>query len=133
MKTEDAQKSGPKMISLKHALLCVNCELICQTERDCPHCCSKQLMPLAQMIGGSLVVGATKTVSAMKNKSGSTIPGCDSDKLTSKTITAYRQVVANCEYATSANNRGDPVALRGGPASAVEEFSTRDRRYQETF
>lgn len=42
------------MIPLKRAMLCVNCELISDTERDCPRCGSKQLMSVPRIVGGSL-------------------------------------------------------------------------------
>ncbi len=42
------------MIPLKRAMLCVNCELISDTERDCPRCGSKQMMSVMRIAGGSL-------------------------------------------------------------------------------
>ena len=45
------------MIPLNRAMLCVNCELISDTERDCPRCGSKQMMSVTQIAGGSLYRG----------------------------------------------------------------------------
>ena len=47
-----------QMIPLNRALLCVNCELITETRRDCPQCGSKQLMKVTQIAGGSIYHGA---------------------------------------------------------------------------
>jgi hypothetical protein len=73
MKTEQtgigAIRHSTGMISLECAVLCVNCELISGTERDCPRCGSRQLMPMVQMIGGSLFAVRPSAASAM----GSTI------------------------------------------------------------
>ncbi|HTC95436.1 MAG TPA: hypothetical protein VK699_18460 [Terriglobales bacterium] len=68
------------MISLKRAMLCVNCEFISdayspETGPDCAACGSKQLIALAQMVGGSLLAGNTE-VSVAKAKSEGAAP-CD--------------------------------------------------------
>lgn len=56
------------MISLSRAMLCVNCELISETERDCPNCGSKQLMAVVQMLGGSLLNQAKNPSAALRNE-----------------------------------------------------------------
>lgn len=43
-----------QMIPLNRALLCVNCELVVETKRDCPRCGSLQLIKVAQIVGGSI-------------------------------------------------------------------------------
>ena len=52
--TREPEHDSPQMISLSRALLCVNCELITETKRDCPRCGSKQLMKVTQIAGGSI-------------------------------------------------------------------------------
>jgi len=52
--TCEPEHDSPQMISLSRALLCVNCELITETTRDCPRCGSKQLMKVTQIAGGSI-------------------------------------------------------------------------------
>ncbi len=56
------------MISLSRAMLCVNCELISEIERDCPSCGSKQLMAVVQMLGGSLLNQAKNPSAALRNE-----------------------------------------------------------------
>jgi len=66
------------MISLNRAMLCVNCEFISdgyspETGPDCAACGSKQLIAVAQMIGGSLLIGNTEG-SVAKAKSEGAAP-----------------------------------------------------------
>ena len=63
-----ARRGGAQMISLSRAMLCVNCELISETERDCPSCGSKQLMAVIQMLGGSLLNQAKNPSAAFWNE-----------------------------------------------------------------
>jgi hypothetical protein len=66
------------MISLNRAMLCVNCELISETERDCGACGSKQLIAVAPIIGGSLLTRKTEEAT----KSGSLAPNNKPSELT---------------------------------------------------
>jgi len=66
------------MISLNNAMLCVNCEFISDryspgTGPDCAACGSKQLIAVAQMIGGSLLTGDAEG-SVVKAKSEGAAP-----------------------------------------------------------
>ena len=56
--TREAAHPSPQMIPLNRALLCVNCELITETKRDCPRCGSKQLIKVTQSAGGSIYTRA---------------------------------------------------------------------------
>jgi len=74
------------MISLNRAMLCVNCEFISDgyspgTGSDCAACGSKQLIAVAQMIGGSLLTGNTEA-SVAKAKSEGTAPHDKPSELT---------------------------------------------------
>jgi len=67
-RNKGVRRGGAQMISLNRAMLCVNCELISETERDCPNCGSKQLMAVIQMLGGSLLAQAKNPSAALWNE-----------------------------------------------------------------
>ncbi len=74
------------MISLNRAVLCVNCEFISdgyspETGPDCAACGSKQLIAVAQMIGGSLLTGDSE-VTVVKAESEGAAPYDKPDELT---------------------------------------------------
>jgi hypothetical protein len=63
-----ATRCSDAMISLDRAFLCVNCEMISETQQDCLHCGSKQLMPMLPMIGGSLFPSISDEVRRRKTR-----------------------------------------------------------------
>lgn len=75
--TREAAHPSPQMIPLNRALLCVNCELITETKRDCPRCGSKQLIKVTQIAGGSIY---TRAAGACSDRRADHLLSCERDR-----------------------------------------------------
>ena len=63
-----AKRNQPEEVHLWNAVLCLDCEIISNSQRDeCPVCKSRSLVNLARMLGGSLLVSKARRFQGCAN------------------------------------------------------------------